>query len=260
MALVGYFDASGDASQSALAVAGFIGSTSQWSQFERAWRAVLDAEGVAELHMKEFAHSRGAFTAWKGDEARRASFLGRLADAMNAHTAKSVSVSLFMDHYNDFNRAFQLRERLGAPYAFASMFAVILAREWREQNRPGEPISFVFERGDQDQGDLLATLRRLKIDQSFPVRFAPKRTRRSGQVVHHYPFQACDFLAYESSKASRTLLGADAPTTGQMAAEIKARKSLQLVAPRDRDMTWRFVDAALLTEFCQRFRVPRRPS
>lgn len=259
MAILNYFDASGDATHPALGVGGFLARPDQWAAFNREWRAVLDAEGVRGLHMKHFAHSRGEFAGWKGDEPRRAAFLGRLTGVINDHTLKSVSVCLFNDHYNDFNKVFLLKETLGGPYAFTSLFAMNLSMVWRDQHQPGEAISFVFESGDHGQFELLDTLGRLKIADAFNVTFMPKHLKREGETVHHYPFQACDFLAYEHAKASRSVLEQDA-ILDTLVEEVRARKSFIQVAPTGRDFTRRYIDTGLMREFCLKLQVKRRPS
>jgi hypothetical protein len=258
MAILTYLDASGDAHQPILSVAGFLALEEQWAQFSEQWAAVLAANGVTELHMRHFAHSRGQFTAWKGDETRRAAFLDRLTGVIKANTLQPVAVSLFVDLYNDFNKVFRLRETLGGPYAFTSLFAATLACTWRDQHSPGEPISFVFETGDNDQGDLVDTLHRLHLADAIRVKFMrKKRLDEEGRVQYCYPLQACDFIAYEYTKASRTVLDEDV-RAGQLVEEIKARKSLLKFVPIGRDFMSRFIGTELLTEFCKTFRVRRR--
>src|SRR5215831_17772262 len=74
-----YFDGSGSpADTAAVVVAGFVAPVDQWVDFERNWNECLKHFGVSALHMREFAHSRGEFSSWKGNETKRRHFLGRL--------------------------------------------------------------------------------------------------------------------------------------------------------------------------------------
>jgi hypothetical protein len=117
----------------------------------------------------------------------------------------------------------------------------------------------VFERGDNDQADLLTVLQRLKLTGEFKVTFMAKSARHEdGTVEHHYPFQACDFLVYEVGKASRTMLDHDS-VQGRLIEHVQSRQSLRRLLPIGREMTQRFIDTGLLTEFCRSFRVRRRP-
>src|ERR1044071_580362 len=76
-----YFDTGGtenDQDRTVLITFGVVATVEKWTRFDRRWKAALAREGVAELHMRLFAHSRGEFAAWKGDEERRKHFLATL--------------------------------------------------------------------------------------------------------------------------------------------------------------------------------------
>lgn len=81
--LVAYMDDSGthDGSHNSV-LGGYWGSINEWRRFERAWKAVLDSEGIEEFHAKSFwpripGKGRPApYTGWSDE--RHAHFIDRL--------------------------------------------------------------------------------------------------------------------------------------------------------------------------------------
>ena len=81
--LVAYMDDSGTHDTSPNTVlAGYWGSVNEWRRFERAWRAVIDSEGIERFHAKEFwpripGKGRiGPYATWTDE--RHARFIDRL--------------------------------------------------------------------------------------------------------------------------------------------------------------------------------------
>ena len=59
-------------------MAGFVAPYTAWELFEAGWNDLLRNAGLTEpFHMKDFAHSQGQFTSWKGKEDLRRAFFGR---------------------------------------------------------------------------------------------------------------------------------------------------------------------------------------
>lgn len=74
-----YFDESQDGAQShVFALAGWTSWNVEWDLFEPKWNSVLEAHGVAELHMREYESSWGAFRGWEPD--RKIPLLSALID------------------------------------------------------------------------------------------------------------------------------------------------------------------------------------
>jgi hypothetical protein len=259
VSLVVYLDASGTAADTpVLAVGGFVATEEQWGEFERAWVAALADEGVAEVHMKELAHWRGEFESWGRDEERRARFLARLTGIMNAHTERSVGVTLCVEEFRAVDADFQLSDRFGGPYAVTSLSVIGSLLAWRDREHPGAPLRFVVERGDNDQGDLYAAMTRImkryKDDPLRPlptVERLPKRWQEGGVTRYRLPFQACDFIAWELRKLSQTVL-----ETGQRLQ--KPRKSLQQLVVMGKNKLWGYLRTEHLLNLCRTLRIPPR--
>jgi hypothetical protein len=100
MTILAYFDASGTEDLQAMSAAGFAASEEQWAAFERDWIALLSNEGIAQFHMKEFAHSVGEFALWKEDETRRQSTIKRIKEIVFKHQLTSVGRVIFVEEYN----------------------------------------------------------------------------------------------------------------------------------------------------------------
>lgn len=71
--LKAYFDESKrNAGTTNLAVAGYFGRTTEWRRLCLEWNNVLTWYGIKNgLHMMEFAHFKGEFKSFVGDEPRR---------------------------------------------------------------------------------------------------------------------------------------------------------------------------------------------
>jgi hypothetical protein len=106
-----YFDSSGTPDQdAAVVVAGFIAEDRQWFEFDRNWTDTLRLFGVSALHMREFAHSLGEYTTWKGDKDKRARFLKSLISHLTLRAMHSFVSSVIMKDYRDVDSKYQLHE------------------------------------------------------------------------------------------------------------------------------------------------------
>src|SRR5437870_595584 len=98
----GYFDGSGSPDDTiAVVVAGFVATAEQWIEFERNWNDCLRDFEVSSLHMRHFAHSRGEFAAWKGNEEKRRRFLGRLISIIRIRVWHSFASAVVMEDYRN---------------------------------------------------------------------------------------------------------------------------------------------------------------
>jgi len=86
--LTSYMDETGHSDDPTLeyvGMAGFVAPFGAWEVFETGWGDLLRNAGLHEaFHMKEFAHSQGQFTSWKGKEEDRRAFLGRALTLITA--------------------------------------------------------------------------------------------------------------------------------------------------------------------------------
>ncbi len=151
-----YFDGSGSPDESvALVVAGFIATAEQWIHFERNWNECLNNFGVSSLHMKDFAHSRGEFTSWKGDEEKRQRFLRWLIGIILARVRHSFASAVVMEDHRRVDAKYCLSE-FSKPYALSGCTCLtkIRGRATRWKINLDE-IQYVFENGDKHKGDLI---------------------------------------------------------------------------------------------------------
>ncbi|MDA2934004.1 hypothetical protein MYX82_06640 [Acidobacteria bacterium AH-259-D05] len=249
MAILGYLDASGDEALPAMSAAGFVAHEEQWEGFEKDWAMALKDEGLSEFHMKEFAHSVGEFKPWKDNEDRRVNFIKRLKEIIEKHTIRSFGFTLFVEEYKEVNRKLLLREHLGGPYALTTMISLVKTFFWKNREFPNEEILFFVEKGDNYQGELFGVLQRIGFEP--PVTAMRKRWKENGTTRYCTPFQACDFIAYETTKATRKAFEKNAET-------ITGRKSFLGILPKEQDKLWGYIDKKALLDLCNKFDVPYR--
>jgi hypothetical protein len=145
--------------------------------------------------MREFAHSVGEFSSWKGDEQRRRRFLARLISVIRARVRHSFASAVVMDDYRTVDLRYRLSD-FSKPYALAGGTCLRNLADWTKRwLKTGDQIQIVFEDGDQDKGDLMRIAKKhfgLSSDSGFG--FLPKE--------RSVAFQAADILAYEHLAAN----------------------------------------------------------
>jgi hypothetical protein len=218
-----YFDASGTRLDSDIVtLAGFTSDVTQWMKFEEEWTEVLRAFGVPYLHMKEFAHFKGPFGSWKGQEQKRIDLLGRLSAVIKRRTHKGFCRSIRVGDFEVFDRDYPIRETIGTPLAIAGLTCVAAVILWlRKYGDQDDPV-FAFEDGDQDKAFLT---RALQMHSGInPV------YRRKGQ---HVQFQAADGLAYENRIVSSRWIH-----NNEHMGQSEYRKSISVLADRISHDEW----------------------
>lgn len=217
--LTGYFDASGGAEHSYVIVAGYVSTVARWKRFDREWWKVLRRKefDVPYFHMKEFAHSVGAFSGWKDDEHRRRRFLGALIGVIAKYTTIAVGCGIKKSTWNEVNREYPLSEQYGCPYALCGRDCVNKVFVWGRQKgwKDGE-IGTVFEAGDKGKGHLIRVVE--EAHKPVPA-FEHGRPNETNDSLGVARLQASDFAAWE-------LLKAVSPQ-GEPASLARARVSLQ---------------------------------
>lgn len=193
--LTAYFDASASAGggRRIMTVCGFVSTEEKWVKFEKEWNGVLNDFKVPYLHMKEFAHSTGAFWEWKGKEARRRDFIIALLKVTKKRVHKGFGCSVFIDAFEEVNKNFKLREHWGNPYALVGTAAVCRVLDWKKRRFPGHPIKYFFEDDDPGNGQLMRCLR----VGNMPYAFIPKKEKQNGRIQYIVPFQIADFAAWK---------------------------------------------------------------
>jgi hypothetical protein len=189
-----YCDASGNDQAEAIRVGGFVAAVDDWLASDAEWKIALRDEGIEYFHMREFAHSVEHFKDWKGDESRRRRFLNGLCRIVVTHARFSVGAGVLLETYREVDRDWELHEKF-RPCTLCAVTCMDEAVQWRRnQHRDAEPMEFVFESGDEHQGQLL------KEGEAFAHTPPIFRTKR--QAI---PLQAADFIAYEQFKATTSL-------------------------------------------------------
>lgn len=197
MAFAAYFDASGGSGQVAKVVAGYLARVEDWERFDCDWRLVLAHDGVPYFHMREFAHFKGPFKDWHGQDGRRANFLARLVGVCKDHLRCRVSTIVLIKDFVEVDEEYPLSELLDSPYTLASRTCAGKIREWMRANQYEEPVEHIFEGGDTDFN--LATLtKRFQSDGFSAPIFKTKKDEKGTWLT---PFQAADFAAWEFLKA-----------------------------------------------------------
>jgi len=88
-----YLDESGRSADARIvSLAAFVAPTDVWGSFDNSWRVVLGEHSAPYLHMREFAHWRGAFEGW--EEARRRSLLAALMQTIRTHELVAVGAAI----------------------------------------------------------------------------------------------------------------------------------------------------------------------
>ena len=142
-AFTAYFDGSGSPSDTpVVTVAGFIATSGQWIEFERNWRDACSAFGVSALHMKDYAHSRGEFESWKGDNARRARFMERLVSVIRTRVRNSFASVVVVDDYVQMSSQYR---GLLKPYTLAACTCIDKVKRWAVRQHVDESkIAYLF--------------------------------------------------------------------------------------------------------------------
>lgn len=209
MAFIAYIDCSGDSNDPrarVVTVGGYLAPEEHWESLERRWGRVLNDFKVPYLHMREFAHSRGAYEGWRDDVGRRNAFMAQIAAAINDSGLQSFSTTVLLSVYNRFNREYRLREALGAPYALGLLKTLAEIVSWRDRHGRSDALIPIIESGDNDQREFTRVLGRLGEWDIGPAKrpvFQAKRWKdERGAVQYCIPMQSADFIVYESAKAA----------------------------------------------------------
>lgn len=188
-----YGDASGKDETEALAVGGFLATVDDWVAFDREWKEVLDANGLAYFRMSEFAHSTRQFKGWQHQEHRRVSLIDSLVKILERRTLHWAGACILKRDYEPVDADYKLRE-FATPYAICATALTEHTITWCENQHRKEPLEFVFEEGDVGAGQLSDFVN------------ANTGHRPSFRKKALPPLQAADFAAYEVLKVYKAIL------------------------------------------------------
>lgn len=233
-----------------VAAVGVVSSIRHWGAFDRHFMKTVRKYGVSTLHMREFAHFKGEFASWKGDDLRRAAFLSELIRIAGSWIDRVFVRGIVVADYRQVNQRYRLTERFKGPYAITQAGCIGMAIDWghRHSTRPRRDRFHAYvEEGDPGQDGLRKFL---KAEWDLDPTFLPKTDQDTGEPFT--PFCAADLIAYEHRK-----IYADALAAQKNPFALPWRRSLQGLR---KHLT---VDAAMydcnaLMRMCQRVNIPRR--
>lgn len=243
-----YFDASIGKKEGVTIVAGWLSTIAEWEQFDIDWRLLLAQYDAPYFHMKEFAHSMGAFKDWKGKEVRRANFLRKAVGIIKDHVRYGVAMMIEHGTFVEVNSLYQLSENFGNPYSLAGRHCVAEVHKWLKDNEYRSPVKYVFEDGDEGKGQLIELME--KSEKPLPI-FEPSRDRKTkGEIrLGLRPLQAADFAAYELLKGFKI---------GEYAPLYMHRESLKALAKIPK--SWRKQTKSKMIVMCKEMNIPIRSS
>jgi hypothetical protein len=203
--LTAAFDASGhEKDQRFLAVAGFISSAEDWSDFSRRWTERLKQDGIPCFHAAACENNTEEFWGWKKKEKEKTKLKEDLIDIIHNCTYRLFGSTVEIETLGTLSpenlKLYNLRA-----YALAGRTCAARVREWSSSWGSRYVPELVFEEGDLGSEELETRL----VEDGFsrPI-FRPKKDKqeKDGQIRPAFiPLQAADFLAYEVFKAHKTL-------------------------------------------------------
>ncbi|HXG66476.1 MAG TPA: DUF3800 domain-containing protein [Blastocatellia bacterium] len=215
MPLTAYFDETGhsrDPQVNFVGMAGLAASAEKWEAFENEWAELLEEYGVPSLHMKEFAHGRGAFEGWA--EVRRRRFLGQAIEIILNTGGMPVGAIVDLRAYRQLDA--RVQEHLRDPYYMclnvcvhgALVYGLFNPLAEQPFSYSGEKINIVFDQNHEFAGLVPSFMSVLE-----------KRPLYNGQVggytfsssMKQMPLQAADFIAYEMGRTFKNLIAGRPP-------------------------------------------------
>ncbi len=189
--------------------------------------------------MKDYAHSRGQFADWKGEEAKRSWLMQCLTLIVRVRALASFGSILPLDDYRKVNQEFMLEEEFGGPYPLCASCSASGVFEWANiTSRDKDKIRFVFEGGAKNSGALLERMKRENILPTF------------GKKTEFPALQAADLLAWEHLKTYRQF---------RQGTLTQFRKSMAALMGGLPNYSGIF-DADSLQRYCKAMSVPSRSS
>jgi hypothetical protein len=196
-----YLDESGhsaDPNITDVSVCGVVASHEQWAEFEPKWKNVLQAFGVVQLHMKDFAHFQGEYREW--NEERRKEFLGSLFKVVNAHSEGNLAATMPLDVFGSLTT--EQQAMLGSDPYYPCFSACIIGGATCALHL-GDQIDFVVSEAPGFRGKAVDFYSRCK-NPHAPADLRDKLAgMKFGTPQTDFPLQFADLVAYEVNKSVR---------------------------------------------------------
>lgn len=196
--LYAYFDESGHPADSPVVSVAVVVSTEEgWHAFNDEWNSLLKHYEIRGLHMKEYAHSRGAFSGWKGQDLKRDQFIGDLASLLINHIRFGYVCSVPMADWNEvmLDKLHPNIQKRG-PLIFLLRCCLDAINE-TDLLPKDEKIACVFEHNDFWRGAAEFHFKDWTVEWGLEERFGKLLF---DEKYEHAGLQGADMLAYEGRK------------------------------------------------------------
>lgn len=200
-----YFDESGhpdDPNSQVVSVAAIVSTQAGWHKFCDEWTLTLERYHVTRLHMKDYAHSRGEFATWKGDDTKRRDFLAELVSTVKATVQFAHVSSLAGDDWKatmydeDGGGKLEIVQQHQQRVQYVFPFWCCLDRIADTWLLPkDQKLAYIFEAGVSGKGAICKFFEEWKLAQN-------RHGTRVGALSFddkssHPGLEAADLLAYE---------------------------------------------------------------
>ncbi|MGP0095285.1 MAG: hypothetical protein ACLPKB_35830 [Xanthobacteraceae bacterium] len=198
IAATGYFDDSRTDGQ-VFTVAGFVGASPPWEQFEKEWPLMLARHDVPYFHMKEMADPNGQFKKWlppQEHEAEVKAFFSDMASVIGECGFGAFGATVRIKDLERFNSEKGLELD---PYSLAAYGCMVHIK----QVYPTDIVNLFFDRIEKVKSRLDKAVKYAEADEYYtgvagfiqPIPIQKNLTFRNIR-----PLQAADFLAWEARK------------------------------------------------------------
>lgn len=217
--LQAYVDDSGthDGSHNTV-LAGYWGRAHQWRKFEKAWKAVLDSEGLAEFHAKEFwpripdVGRIGVYRDWSDE--RHASFIDRLLAVIESSKIYPFACGVLGEEWDrlapEEKEAITVQEQATLQKPMLMAMGRIMFRVAGYCNQ-GRVVNFTFDEFNSEKlkTAVMTQFSEIKIifrddNDSIVERIGGLSFDDSKRAL---PLQAADLLAYEAHRYAKAAKG-----------------------------------------------------
>lgn len=215
--LQAYMDESGSHDESSRClVAGYWGEVNEWRQFERAWRAVLESEGVPEFHAKNFWPRPRVreFAEWS--DARHAHFIDRLLTIIQSHEIYPFGCGVDIGEWKKipekFKRVFSgyhhnqaVKDKRLKPLFLPFQFVAVRIATYCQA---GVTMNFVFDQSQQTSAQLAKCFSDLKLEARESDDPLLNHLGELSFADSHrtLPLQAADLLSYEVYRLNKRMI------------------------------------------------------
>lgn len=217
--LQAYVDDSGthDGSHN-IVLAGYWGRVHQWRKFEKAWKLVIDSEGIEEFHAKEFwpripGKGRiGPYQDWSDE--RHASFIDRLLKVIEVSKIYPFACGVLGVEWDTLSpeekevMTVQEKQALQKPMLMAMVRIMFRVAGYCDQKKV---VNFTFDDFNSDSLKTAVMLRFSEAKRLFRSDNDPIIDRIGSLEFEDskkaYPLQAADLLAYEAHRYAKAAKG-----------------------------------------------------